>query len=124
MLSPLMTVPSNASAIRTARADWPLAVGPATITTGAASPTAPLAAAARLWLQGAMTHVLVLVAGAAGRLSTVQAAAVRDALATAGARPGAIDWLSPDEAFEIPLATGDVALREQDRKSTRLHSMH
>lgn len=56
-----------------------------------------------------MTHILVLIAGAGARLSAVQTAAVTDALAGAGARPGEPRWLSPDEAWELPVTDAAAA---------------
>src|SRR5690606_6345305 len=111
MLSALMTVPSSSSAIRSASADFPLAVGPATTTTRppVARPKAPLAVASPVSLPGGMTHILVLIAGAGARLSAVQTAAVTDALAGAGARTGEPRWLSPDEAWELPVTDAAAA---------------
>src|SRR5258708_12746756 len=56
-----------------------------------------------------MTHVLVLIANPArAGLHDSIARAVRDALGDAALRPGAVEWLAPGIAADIPF-TGDPA---------------
>jgi phosphoserine phosphatase len=58
------------------------------------------------------THVLTLIAPR-GALSAQSLDAARDALAAAGAHPGAADWLGPEEAAELPFSGLDAAAAQQ-----------
>lgn len=59
-----------------------------------------------------MTNVLTLIAGAAGILATDQTRAVSAALGARGAQSGAIDWLDPGTACDIPFSALDPAEAE------------
>ncbi len=61
-----------------------------------------------------MTHVLTLVADPARRpLGETAVAAVRTALAAGGAQVGPSDWLSPEEACDLPFAALDPQAAER-----------
>src|SRR6185312_12951180 len=88
MLSALMTVPPSRSASASASADFPLQVGPATITACRTPPPLPFARP--------MSFVLTLI-GAPGAVTPALAARV-----AASVGGGAAETLSPGEAADIP----------------------
>src|SRR5687768_17842598 len=96
MESALMTMPPNSRASRAASADLPLAVGPATTSTGLcpwpASLIPPLA----------MTFVLSLIcAPDAAELTPALIERVNRGLDAAGAQTRPLAWLDPERAAEI-----------------------
>ena len=91
MLSALITVPPNRRASRSAKADFPLHVGPATISACRITPALPCAPP--------MSFVLTLIAEP-GRLDPALIARVAEAV---GAGPAIT--LSPDEAVDLPCPT-------------------
>lgn len=91
-----MIVPPVASAKRRANADLPLAVGPAISASGGSSP-------------GRKEYVLFIATLiAADRLDPRALSQARDALVSAGAVPGEIEWIEAEKAADIGF-TGDAA---------------
>lgn len=106
-----MTMPPKSRASRAASADLPLAVGPATTSTGlcacAASPIPPLA----------MTFVLSLIcAPEAAELTPALIERVNHGLDAAGARARPPVWLDPERAAEIAFEGDDLAVLEEIRR--------
>lgn len=70
-----------------------------------------------------MDTVLTLVAGK-GPLEGAMVEAARDALATAGAAVGAVDWLAPDHAADVPFGSLDAdAAEDAARQACRAGSV-
>lgn len=98
-----------------ANVDFPLAVGPTTtmIASWIPPPAAGVAAgAASLFSTEAdrpMRHVLTLITDPAGPgLDDSMVSVAGSALEAANAAPGAVDWLAPGIACDIPFAAGDL----------------
>jgi len=126
-----MTTPFNARAAASAAADFPLAVGPAKTTAWrfaaacglrrcdaaedclSLSTLALYIGALRDPSRTSMRSVLTLIADpATATLSPDAAEAARRALLSANAAVGAIDWLAPGIACDVPVdAAPDAALR-------------
>src|SRR6266851_6391966 len=111
MASALITTPSRRSAIASAKADLPLAVGPAiTITLLFVMAGEETPAALRLQIgrprlndRGVMQNVLVLIANPARpSLNDAAVGHAADTLHAAGATVGAADWLAPGIACDLP----------------------
>ena len=54
-----------------------------------------------------MAQVLTLMAGIGAALDEPILAAARATLREAGAEPGPLSWLAPDQACDIPFSGGD-----------------
>src|SRR5919108_5798032 len=113
-----MTIPSNSFARLSASADFPLAVGPATTSTGlrpdpsrlCAIPLSPISALA-------MTFVLSLIcAPDAAELTPAVLDRVNHGLDAAAARFSPAIWLDPERAAEIAFDGDAVAVLEELRR--------
>src|SRR5215510_8953865 len=113
MESALMTTPAKSHASLSASADFPLAVGPATTSTGRLC-----AAATSLISALAMTFVLSLIcAPDAAELTPALLERVNHGLDAAAARVQPALWLDPERAIEIAFdGDGPAALTELRRR--------
>lgn len=114
-----MTMPSKSWARRAASADLPLAVGPATTTTGRRTGVAGcLCARAVSHIPPfAMEFVLSLIcAPDAAELTPALLERVNHGLAAADAKAGPIAWLDPERAAEYPFAGDELGVLEEIRR--------
>src|SRR6185503_4762838 len=111
MESALMTMPPKSRASRAASADLPLAVGPATTSTG----LCPFPAS--LIPSPAMTFVLSLIcAPDAAELTPALIERVNHGLDAAGAQARPLAWLGPERAAEIAFEGDDAAVLAELRR--------
>src|SRR5258706_14979292 len=107
-------VPPNSRPTASARADLPLAVGPAITTSGrVVGATGALLAEPAVAIVGPMESVLTLITNPdQGRLNKADVAAARASLDGIGAASTATDWLAPDIACDLAFAGAPPALAQ------------
>ncbi len=106
-----MTTPSQSRARRAASADLPLAVGPATTSTGLCRFAASLIPAL------AMSFVLSLIcAPDAAELTPALIERVNHGLQAAGVKRGPLAWLAPERAADIPFEGDAIGALEELRR--------
>src|SRR5216117_3737865 len=118
MESALMTIPSSSRANLSASADLPLAVGPATTSTGLCPACWRLCAGAASLISAlAMTFVLSLIcAPDAAELTPALLERVNHGLDAAAARAQPARWLDPERAVEIAFDGDGAAVLAEVRR--------